>query len=151
MFGPLNIGMDESRARETAKKALELMGLQGKEEENPYDLEMSERKMVAIASVLAMDTDVIILDEPIIAQDYEGKKRIGKMIHELSKNGKQVIAILHDMDFVAEYFERVIVMAHGSILADGNADEVFCQDEVLEEAKLQKPYITQLYERLMIQ
>ena len=151
MFGPLNIGMDLSRARENAEKALELMGLRGKEEENPYDLEMSERKMVAIASVLAMDTDVIILDEPNIAQDYEGKKRIGTMIHELSKNGKLVIAILHDMDFVAEYFERVIVMAHGSILADGNADEVFCQDEVLEEAKLQKPYITQLYERLMIQ
>ena len=151
MFGPLNIGMDVSRATETAKKALELMGLLGKEEENPYDLEMSERKMVAIASVLAMDTDVIILDEPIIAQDYEGKKRIGTMIRELSKNGKLVIAILHDMDFVAEYFERVLVMAHGRILADGNADEVFRQDEVLEEAKLQKPYMTQLYERLMIQ
>ena len=151
MFGPLNIGMDESRARETAKQALELMGLQGKEEENPYDLEMSERKMVAIASVLAMDTDVIILDEPIIAQDHEGKKRIGKMIRELSKKGKLVLAILHDMDFVAEYFERVIVMAHGRILADGNADEVFRQDAVLEEAKLQKPYITQLYERLMLE
>ena len=151
MFGPLNIGMDEKQARETAKKALELMGLQGKEEENPYDLEMSERKMVAIASVLAMDTDVIILDEPIIAQDHEGKKRIGKMIRELSKNGRLVLAILHDMDFVAEYFERVIVMAHGRILADGNADEVFRQDAVLEEAKLQKPYITQLYERLMLQ
>lgn len=151
MFGPLNIGMDENQARETAKKALELMGIQGKEEENPYDLEMSERKMVAIASVLAMDTDVIILDEPIIAQDHEGKKRIGKMIRELSKNGRLVLAILHDMDFVAEYFERVIVMAHGRILADGHADKIFRQDAVLEEAKLQKPYITQLYERLMLQ
>ena len=151
MFGPLNIGMDVSRATETAKKALELMGLLGKEEENPYDLEMSERKMVAIASVLAMDTDVIILDEPIIAQDHEGKKRIGKMIRELSKNGRLVLAILHDMDFVAEYFERVIVMAHGRILADGHADKIFRQDAVLEEAKLQKPYITQLYERLMLQ
>ena len=107
--------------------------------------------MVAIASVLAMDTDVIILDEPIIAQDHEGKKRIGKMIRELSKNGRLVLAILHDMDFVAEYFERVIVMAHGRILADGHADKIFRQDAVLEEAKLQKPYITQLYERLMLQ
>lgn len=151
MFGPLNIGMQPKEAEEKAREALALMGLQGKEEENPYDLEMYERKMVAIASVLAMDTDVIILDEPIIAQDYEGKQRIGNMIRELSKQGKLVIAILHDMDFTAEYFERVIVMAQGRVLADGNAHEVFGQDEVLEAAKLQKPYMRQLYERLILQ
>ena len=123
----------------------------GKEEENPYDLELYERKMVAIASVLAMDTDVIILDEPIIAQDYAGKQRIGTMIRELSKQGKLVITILHDMDFTAEYFERVIVMAQGRVLADGPAQEVFGQDAVLEAAKLQKPYTRQLCERLMRQ
>ncbi len=147
MFGPLNIGMTPEKAKEQTIKALELMGLSGKEKENPYDLEMHERKMVAIASVVAMDTDVVILDEPTIAQDYPGKKRIGEMIKKLSGEGKLVLAILHDMDFVSENFERVIVMAHGTILADGTSEEVFAQDEILKEARLQKPYMTQLIER----
>lgn len=147
MFGPLNIGMSQEEAKEKALKALEMMGLSGKEKENPYDLEMYERKMVAIASVVAMDTDVVILDEPTIAQDYPGKKRIGEMISRQAESGKLVIAILHDMDFVAENFERVIVMAHGTILADGTSEEVFAQDDILKEARLQKPYMTQLIER----
>ena len=147
MFGPLNIGMSQAEAKEKALKALEMMGLAGKEKENPYDLEMYERKMVAIASVVAMNTDAVILDEPTIAQDYPGKKRIGEMIQRLSETGKLVIAILHDMDFVAENFERVIVMAYGTILADGTSEEVFAQDEVLKEARLEKPYMTQLIER----
>ena len=151
MFGPLNIGMNPETAKEKALKALELMGLSGKEKENPYDLDLHERKMVAIASVLAMDTEVIILDEPTIAQDDTGKKRISSMIKQLSDSGKLVIAILHDMDFVAENFERVIVMAHGTVLADGVPEEVFAQDEVLKKARLQKPSMTQLLERLGIE
>ena len=147
MFGPMNIGMTQDEAKDRAMKALDLMGLSGKEEENPYDLELYERKMVAIASVVAMNTDVVILDEPTIAQDYPGKKKIGEMITKLSEEGKLVIAILHDMDFVAEHFERVIVMAHGKILADDTAEKVFAQDEILKEARLQKPYMTQLMER----
>ena len=147
MFGPMNIGMTQDEAKDRAMKALDLMGLSGKEEENPYDLELYERKMVAIASVVAMNTDVVILDEPTIAQDYPGKKKIGEMITNLSEEGKLVIAILHDMDFVAEHFERVIVMAHGKILADDTAEKVFAQDEILKEARLQKPYMTQLMER----
>ena len=140
MFGPLNIGMSQKKAREEAKKALELMGLSEMEDVNPYDLELYERKMTAIASVIAMDTDVIILDEPTIAQDYLGRRTIGKMIREMTAKGKLVIAILHDMDFVWENFERVIVMAHGKILCEGNSAEVFSQDEILKEARLQKPH-----------
>ena len=148
MFGPLNIGMDPERAKSEAKKALELTGLAGKEGENPYDLEMYERKMTAIASVLAMDTDVLILDEPTIAQDWRGRRIIGSIIRSLTECGKLVIAILHDMDFVAENFERVIVMAHGTVLADGRAEEVFEQEEALKKACLQKPYVMQLCSRL---
>ena len=146
LFGPLNIGMDPEQAKKEAAWALELTGLSGKEKENPYDLELYERKMTAIASVLAMDTDVLILDEPTIAQDWKGRQIIGSIIRSLSGRGKLVIAILHDMDFVAENFERVIIMAHGQVLADGTAKEVFAQEEVLKKARLQKPYVMQLSE-----
>ena len=148
LFGPLNIGMDAERAKKEAERALKLTGLTGKEKENPYDLELYERKMTAIASVLAMDTDVLILDEPTIAQDWKGRQIIGGIIHSLSERGKLVIAILHDMDFVAENFERVIIMAHGRVLADGTAKEVFAQEEALKKARLQKPYVMQLCEAL---
>lgn len=148
LFGPLNIGMDPEQAKKEAAWALELTRLSGKEKENPYDLELYERKMTAIASVLAMDTDVLILDEPTIAQDWKGRQIIGSIIRSLSGRGKLVIAILHDMDFVAENFERVIIMAHGQVLADGTAKEVFAQEEVLKKARLQKPYVMQLSEAL---
>ena len=148
LFGPLNIGMDPEQAKKEAAWALELTGLSGKEKENPYDLELYERKMTAIASVLAMDTDVLILDETTIAQDWKGRQIIGSIIRSLSGRGKLVIAILHDMDFVAENFERVIIMAHGQVLADGTAKEVFAQEEVLKKARLQKPYVMQLSEAL---
>lgn len=148
LFGPLNIGMDPERAKKEAERALELTGLKGKEKENPYDLELYERKMTAIASVLAMDTDVLILDEPTIAQDWKGRQIIGGIIRSLAERGKLVIAILHDMDFVAENFERVIIMAHGQVLADGTAKEVFAQEEALQKARLQKPYVMQLCEAL---
>ena len=148
MFGPQNIGMTKEQAREKAVAALKLVGLEQLADENPYDLELAERKLVAIASVLAMDTKVIILDEPTIAQDWKGRKIIQKMIRDLSSQGKTVIAILHDMDFVAESFERVIVMAHGKVLADGTKEEVFAQKDILEQARLDQPYLTKLCQRL---
>nr|WP_296104004.1 ABC transporter ATP-binding protein [uncultured Mediterraneibacter sp.] len=148
MFGPQNIGMTKEQAREKAVAALKLVGLEQLADENPYDLELAERKLVAIASVLAMDTKVIILDEPTIAQDWKGRKIIQKMIRDLSSQGKTIIAILHDMDFVAESFERVIVMAHGKVLADGTKEEVFAQKDILEQARLDQPYLTKLCQRL---
>ena len=148
MFGPQNIGMTKERAREQAVAALKLVGLEQLADENPYDLELAERKLVAIASVLAMDTKVLILDEPTIAQDWKGRKIIQKMIRDLSSQGKTVIAILHDRDFVAESFERVIVMAHGKVLADGTKEEVFAQKEILAQARIDQPYLTKLCQQL---
>lgn len=148
MFGPLNIGMTNEQAKEKAMQALATVGLQNLVDENPYDLELSERKLVAIASVLAMDTAVLILDEPTIAQDYKGRTIIGSIIKKLSSEGRTVIAILHDMDFVAENFERIIVMAHGQILADGTKEEVFSRQDILRQAHIDQPYLTKLCTKL---
>ena len=148
MFGPLNIGMPKEKAKEKAMEALTLTELTSYAGENPYDLELSQRKLVAIASVLAMDTDVIILDEPTIAQDYRGKEIIRNIIASLSGQGKLVLAILHDMDFVAQCFSRVVVLAHGQLLADGTPSEVFVQEDVLKKAALDMPHSLQLRKAL---
>ena len=91
---------------------------------------------------------MIILDEPTIAQDYKGKEIIRKIITNLSEQGKLVLAILHDMDFVAQCFSRVVVLAHGKLLADGTPSEVFVQKEVLKKAALDMPHPLQLWKAL---
>ncbi len=148
MVGPLNIGMSRERAMEMARWALDLVGMSHWEQENPYDLDLSERKMVAIASVIAMEPKVLILDEPTIAQDERGRKVLGSIIKKLSEDGVFVLAILHDMDFVAEYFERVIVMAHGKVISDGPKETVFYEKENLALARLEQPHMTGLCKAL---
>lgn len=148
MFGPMNIGMSQQEAEASAHEALRMVGLDEKAGENPYDLELSDRKMVAIASVLAMNTDVIILDEPTIAQSWNGREKIREIIQAKAAEGKLIIAILHDMDFVANSFDRVIAMAHGEILADGAPAEVFRNHPVLEKGALAAPPLYELLEEL---
>lgn len=148
MFGPLKIGKNLSEAEKISMKALETVGLQDMKNENPYDLSLAERKLISIASILAMDTDIIIFDEPTIAQDYAGKEKIKGIIKELSAKGKLVIAILHDMDFVAETFERTLVFAEGKVLLDGGTREVYSHKEILEKAYLELPHVTELSYKL---
>lgn len=148
MFGPMNIGMNDKEAKESAMEALSMVNLASASERNPYDLDLHERKLVALASVIAMDPDVIILDEPTIAQDDSGKQLIQKIIRELRDNGKLVISILHDMDLVAASFERVIAMAAGSVIADGTPRQVFSDEDVLRKAGLELPHITMLAKKL---
>ncbi len=144
MFGPLNIGMAAEKAKEKASAALHMVKLDNAMNRNPYDLDLHERKMVALASVIAMEPDVIILDEPTIAQDDRGKDMIRGIIKELHKNGMLVISILHDMDLVALSFDRVIVMAHGQVIKDGSPREVFSDSQALMEAGLELPHVASL-------
>ncbi|WP_199906188.1 energy-coupling factor ABC transporter ATP-binding protein [Coprothermobacter proteolyticus] len=144
MFGPLNIGQSVEEARENAIRALETVSLVDKKEENPYDLSLSERKLVSIASILSMNTDIVIFDEPTIAQDWWGKTKIKNIVRDLVDCGKLIITITHDMDFVGECFQRVIVLSRGELLLDGPTREVFSKEDVLRTAYLEPPYVTQL-------
>lgn len=148
MFGPLNIKIGSHTARKMAIHALEMVGLEGQLDMNPHDLSLSERKLLCIASVIAMDTDIVIFDEPTIAQDHNGKQKIRQIIQALKESNKLVMTIIHDMDFVAENFERTIVFSKGKVLLDGGTREVFAQKEILAAAKVEAPGITQLGEKL---
>jgi len=148
MFGPLNIGQPPAEAHGNALSALDTVGLADRVNENPYDLSLSERKLISIASIVAMQTGIIIFDEPTIAQDYAGKERIKGIIRELVRQGKLVLTIIHDMDFVAEAFERTLVLAEGKVLLEGPIREVYGQAEALQKAHLEPPHVTQLCNRL---
>ncbi|WP_028273465.1 energy-coupling factor ABC transporter ATP-binding protein [Atopococcus tabaci] len=144
MFGPSNIGASRDDARDQAMAALERLGLEDEADANPYDLSLSERKLIAVASILAMDPDVLIFDEPTMGQDFEGKDLLKQIIREEHARGKLILCILHDMDFAADVFDRTIVFNQGNVLLDGPTREVFSQKDILESAFLEQPSPTQI-------
>jgi energy-coupling factor transport system ATP-binding protein len=126
-FGPRILGRSKAEIAAAVDAAIEAVGLTGQEATNPYDLGFSRRKLLALASVLAMATPVVVLDEPTTGQDARGMVRIQAIVADMVAAGRTVIAISHDMRFVAESFERVVVMAGGRISLDGTPVEVFAE------------------------
>jgi energy-coupling factor transport system ATP-binding protein len=147
-FGPRNLGFDGDRIQKLVKDALEMTELADKTETNPYDLSATWRKMVALASVIAMDTDIVIFDEPTTGQDAVNIARIANVIKALRERGKTVITITHDIDFCAENFERVIALSQGRVLLDGRANEVLGQEQILATTYVDPPQLTRLGKRL---
>ncbi|HCK65808.1 MAG TPA: ABC transporter ATP-binding protein [Anaerolineae bacterium] len=143
-FGPKNLGYSKEKIDELVKQALAWTELTDKTETNPYDLSPTWRKMVALASIIAMDTPIVIFDEPTTGQDFANVSRIAHVIAELKKQGKTVITITHDIDFCAENFERVIALSNGKILLDGKAREVLGQEEILAQTYVDPPQLTRL-------
>ena len=147
-YGPRNLGYPAEQVAALVKDALSLTELADKKETNPYDLSATWRKMVALASVISMDTPVIIFDEPTTGQDAANVARIANVIRELHARGKTVITITHDIDFCAENFERIIALSQGKVLLDGHAREVLGQEEILATTFVDPPQLTRLGKRL---
>jgi energy-coupling factor transport system ATP-binding protein len=104
--------------------------------------------MVAIASIISMDTEIVVFDEPTTGQDAANVARIANVVAGLRERGKTVITITHDIDFCAENFERVIAMSQGKILLDGHANDVLGQEEFLATTYVDPPQLTRLGKRL---
>lgn len=147
-FGPKNLGFNPEKAGALVEDALRLTELEGKRESNPYDLSPTWRKMTALASILSMDTPIVIFDEPTTGQDAASVARIARIIARLRECGKTVITITHDIDFCAENFARVIALSQGQILLDGPAREVLGQEPILAETFVEPPQLTRLGKRL---
>jgi energy-coupling factor transport system ATP-binding protein len=124
-FGPRNLGLRGAELDRRVVEALEVVGLAGAADENPYDLGYSRRKLLAIASVLAMRTPIVVLDEPTTGQDLRGVARVRAIVAALAAEGRTVITISHGMGFVAETFRRVVVMRAGRVVLDGTPADVF--------------------------
>jgi energy-coupling factor transport system ATP-binding protein len=143
-FGPRNLGFSDAEIEKTVDESLALVGLLDEMDHHPYDLQLAERKLLALAGTLAMRTSIIILDEPTTGQDMRGVQRIGTIIEALKEHGRTVVTISHDLDFCAEHFGRVVVMAGGHIIADGPARDVLSQADVLAQALVDPPQIVRL-------
>ena len=148
--GPKNLGYTPEKARQLVDDALALTELAGQRNTNPYDLSPTWRKMVALASIIAMDTPVLIFDEPTTGQDATSVQRIGHIVKTLAERGKTIITITHDIDFAADHFERLIAMSQGQILLDGPLMDVIAEEELLASTYVDPPQLTRLANRLGI-
>jgi energy-coupling factor transport system ATP-binding protein len=126
-FGPRMLGRSRGQVEAAVEAALGAVGLLDVAGHNPYDLGHSRRKLLALASVLAMETPVLVLDEPTTGQDARGVTRVQRVITDTVTAGRTVVAVSHDMRFVAETFPRVVVMRRGEVVLDGTADEAFAE------------------------
>jgi energy-coupling factor transport system ATP-binding protein len=149
-FGPRNLGRRGADVDRVVDAALTAVGLAGESETNPYDLGFSRRKLLALASVLAMETPVLVLDEPTTGQDARGIALVQAIVGNIAATGRTVIAISHDMRFVAESFERVVAMRQGRILLDGTPASVFdpANREALATTFLEPPLPARVGARL---
>jgi energy-coupling factor transport system ATP-binding protein len=140
-FGPRNLGIRGAELDERVRAALDAVGLAGELDTNPYDMGYSRRKLLAMASVLAMRTPILILDEPTTGQDARGVARVGSVVEAAVAAGRTVIAVSHDMRFAAERFGRVVVMRGGRVVLDGSPAEVFAEPSwsELRAASLEPP------------
>lgn len=143
-FGTKALCKSEQETKELVEYALEITGLAGYRDVNPFNLPFSTRKFISIAAIIAMDTPVMIFDEPTAGQDLTGNQRLSAILEHLHKQGKTLITISHDMEFVVKNFKRVIVMADKKVVTSGPPSEIFWNFGALEQAMLKQPYVSRL-------
>jgi energy-coupling factor transport system ATP-binding protein len=149
-FGPRRLGQTAAEAAANVAAALETVELAGHATTHPYDLTAAQRKLVTLASVLAMRTPVVIFDEPTMGQDARGVALIGRIVAGLKSEGHTVLTITHDIDFCAAHFGRVVVMADGQVLADGPAAEVLVRADLLATTNVEPPQLVRLAQALRL-
>jgi energy-coupling factor transport system ATP-binding protein len=143
-FGPDNVGASPEEAKRLVATAMDLMDLEAVREKKPHDLGVPERKRVAIASVIAMNTPVVVLDEPTGGQDAEGIDLLGQLVAQLVRQGKLVIVVTHDVKFAALHADRVIALHQGRVLLDDDPRTVFSREEALARTHVEPPAVTKL-------
>ncbi len=149
-FGPKNLGLDKEEIQARAREALELVGMDASyDEASPFELSGGQKRRVAIAGVLAMKPEVLILDEPTAGLDPKGRDEILDQVALLHKErGNTVVLVSHSMEDVAKYVDRIIVMNHGKAVFDGTPKEVFRHYKELEQIGLAAPQVTYIVHRL---
>jgi energy-coupling factor transport system ATP-binding protein len=147
-FALRNFHFSDKEVKARVRKTLQAFDLEKYTKSSPFSLSGGERKRVALASTLSFDPRILVLDEPTIGQDSSQKKKLGELIHSLNSDGRTVVVVTHDVEFVADYAHRVIAMAKGRVIGDGPPERVLTSPKILEECALLAPQITQLAQKI---
>lgn len=145
IFGPMNFGTSEEEAKEIAKKVIKMVGLdESYLQKSPFDLSGGQKRRIAIAGILAMDPDILVLDEPTAGLDPQGIREMMDLFKNIHQLGKTVILVTHDMNHVLEYCNEVIVMNEGCVERKGKVKDVFKDSDYLLNLGIDLPLITNM-------
>ncbi|MDD1639714.1 MAG: ATP-binding cassette domain-containing protein [Methanomicrobiales archaeon] len=147
-FGPVNLGYPEEKVRTVVGDALRNVGLEGFERRPPHRLSAGEKKRVAIAGVLAMDPDLLVLDEPTSSLDPAGSEDTMELMEELHQAGKTIILSTHDVELAYPWADRAILLRQGEILQEDVPEVAFGDPDLVRRARLSVPVLLELYQEL---
>lgn len=147
-FGPMNLGLPEDEIEERVAESLEKVGMSGYENRAPHHLSGGEKKRVAIAGILAMKPEIMVLDEPTTGLDPGTADGIIRILLELSREGITVMISSHDVEIISQFAERVFVLNNGELIAEGTPLEIFMDAELIRRASLRLPRTADLLNRL---
>jgi energy-coupling factor transporter ATP-binding protein EcfA2 len=147
-FGPRNLGLTAAEVAQAVDQALNLVGMQNEADTYPFLLGRGQRQKLAVASVLAMGSPVLVVDEPTTGLDLRGALSIMDLLRQWNGDGRTIVIITHDMNIVAEYAPRTVVMAGGRVLADGPTRAILTDQPLLASAFLKSPQVTRVAQGL---
>jgi energy-coupling factor transport system ATP-binding protein len=148
-FGPKNLKLSYNEISRRVESAASEVEITAYLDENPFNLSQGLRQRVAVASVLTLNPKVLIVDEPTTGQDFTRSKIVMNLAKTLCERGRTIIIISHNMDLIAEYCERLVVMLNGQMLLAGPTREVFSQTQRIRESSLEPPQVTQIGQALV--
>lgn len=147
-FGPMNLGLGYEEVEKRVNEALELVGMEKYGDKTPHHLSGGQQKRVAIAGIIAMRPEIMILDEPTAGLDPEGVDKVLNILNNLNKEGMSIVISSHDIEMVNGFAEKIFVLNEGEILASGDKHEIFSNKELLKTAHLKAPITTEILYRL---
>ena len=140
----MNLGLSYEEVEKRVKDALKMVGMEGCENKTPHHLSGGEQKRVAIAGIIAMKPEIMILDEPTAGLDPDGVEKVLAIMNQLNEKGVTLIISSHDIDMLSEYADKIFVLYNGEIIESGSKNEIFSNRKLLKKAHLRSPITTEI-------
>ncbi|MFM5883488.1 ATP-binding cassette domain-containing protein [Methanobrevibacter gottschalkii] len=147
-FGPMNLGLDYDEVKNRIAESLEMVGMSGFEDKTPHHLSGGQQKRIAIAGIVAMRPEIMILDEPTAGLDPEGVDKVLNILNNLNNEGMSIVISSHDIEMVNHFADKIFILYNGEIIAKGNKHQIFSNKELLKKAHLKTPTTTEILYKL---